>query len=823
MSPVGQFLEFRDAAQAERFGDGGPTLCDALTDTLDRVVVELYTEAPQDVPFALVALGGYGRREQCLHSDVDLMLLHAGGDVEDAAAEVFRPLWDAGLKVGHSVRTVPEAIDAARQRFDTLTSLLSARLVAGEADLYSELAVRLAKVVAGKPLAPLLGAAERERRDLEPYPVMAANLKEGRGGLRTFQGLKWERRRAALLGIEPTPIGEGETEAFATLLTIRNALHAVNGRAHDTFSVGLREPVARWMGKHPEIVAGMLVKALHEGDRLADRAWPDLQATTGDPLGSFRKRLAGTIKSRFRSEVQVSDANSALTVAVAAAGRPGALRFTRSEIEVVESSDASWHAADRAAFVQLIGSGERGRSAFSMLDRLGWVDRVFPEWVLIRGAPQLAPFHDHPVDSHLWRCTDEMGTLLRSGDDLARSIAEEIGSPEELYLAAFFHDIGKRRGGDHAKIGADLTVSFCRRAGFGPATTAAVAHAVRHHLLLADVAFRRDIGRDEVIDEVIDAVGTLRRLQVLYLLTIADARATGSSMWTDWKASLLRTLYIRCAARFGAAESGGDVVAAHEPDLEPFTTAAEDHEPRMVEEHLAAMPNEYSATTSPADVAWHLDALKTWSRGAEIHVKDVGSGHRVVVVADDRAGFLFAVASVFAANGIDVFEARLFTRDDGIVVDTFQVAGDTGDGTVPDRRWDRIRADLAAVLSGDLDLADRVAERARAYRRSGPAVPVRVTVADEPATGHTVVRVRCADRIGRLAQIVGALTEAGCEIHYAKLDVRGDELIDSFLVRRDGHPIRDEAQRAAVGTAVSAAVEQSPSRPPTVDTDAGRS
>ena len=430
-----RFLELRSRARQSRIGDGGPALCAELTAALDDVAVDLAGAAPDDAPFALVALGGYGRGEQCLFSDVDLMLLQEEGDVDATAAAVFRPLWDAGLKVGHSVRTPADAAAGARQRLDTLTSLLSARLVAGDRDLFAAMQTQLTGVVQGKPLAPALAAAERQRRQRHPYPVMAADLKEGRGALRTFQGLEWERRRAALLGIAAPPMDDDEEEAFAALLAIRNALHAVTGRAHDVFTTELREPVARWMGRNPRVVAGLLMRALHAGDRLAERSWPDLLAAPDDPLASFRKRLVGTIRSRFSSTDATLATGTPLPLAVGAAERQGQVRFTTDEQDRINAAPETWTSADRNAFVRLIAGGERARAAFELLDELGWTQRSFPEYVLVRAAPQMAPFHEHPVDTHLWRTVDEMRRIVEGNEDLLRSIADELGSTEELFLA----------------------------------------------------------------------------------------------------------------------------------------------------------------------------------------------------------------------------------------------------------------------------------------------------------------------------------------------------------------------------------------------------
>ncbi len=802
MSALQGFLDLCREVAASPIGDGGLDTCAALTASLDAALAALAAPMADEPGAAVVALGGYGRGEQCLHSDVDVMLLHEVSDPDRLARHVLYPLWDANLKVGHSVRTVAEAVIAARSRFDTLTSLLSGRLVAGDAALFAAFEKRLAGLVKGRPLSPALATEERVRRSVDPYQVMAADLKNGRGALRTFQGLWWERRRAALLGREPDPEHPEEREARGTLLAVRNALHAVAGRAIDEYNPDLREPVARWLGEDVATVSARLCRALRYGDHLAERHWPDIHPGD-DPMVGFGRRVFASIRSRFRP-VEIAPSRRPLELAARAAARPEGVWFDSVEIEQIRAGvDQQWTAGDREAFLALLTAGERGRAAFGWLEELGWVSIAIPEWRAVAAAPQLAPFHEHPVDAHLWRCVDEMQSLLDGGDPLVGKVVAELGSTEELILSAFFHDIGKAQGGDHAEVGAVAVERFFRRAGFGPATSGAVIGAVRHHLMLARAATRRDIADPAVVAEVVDTAGDLRALQILYLLTIADSRATGRTMWSEWKATLLRQLFVRAAAQFGEeppdpATAALDAVLAAAGD--PLTQ-------RAVEEHVAAMPDGYLDVFSPEHVLWHLEAAARREGDASIHVRPGSPTDTVVVVGSDRAGFLFATSSVFAANGIGVLSARLMTRADGTVIDTFQVHRDRGREPIPAERWARVEHDLRAALAGRLDVAEMVRKRAEAYTGRS-ATPVQVAPRPGAAPRHTVVEVRATDRIGLLADIVGALYAEHLDIDLAVVETRGTDVVDVFHVRRDGHPIRDEAETTAICHRVAERIER---------------
>lgn len=804
MKALAAFLELQAAAQQERIGDGGRDTCAALAVALDAALAELAVPLLGE-PVAVVAVGGYGRGEQCIFSDIDVMLLHDGVDAAAATTTMLYPLWDAKLKVGHSVRTVKEAVSLAAESFETLTSLLTMRCIAGDADLVAELEAALSGILRGRPLAPRLAAAEWERRQLDPYPVLATDLKDGRGGLRTFQGFEWERRRAALLSISPGAMAPTPAEmlAQADLLAVRNALHAAAGRAGDRFVPDLRESAARWLDVDLMAAAEMVCRSTRIADRLAERRWPDLIAADGDRMVAFGRSVFGRITSRFRrrNEEEAGTNGSALTMAARAAGRSSGVWLDTIDSDRIRSSRiASWTQDDRDALLHLLAGGERGRVAWGLVEDLGWVEASLPEWSPVVALPQLAPFHEHPVDAHLWRTVDEIRRLENDDDPLVREVFEEVASTEELMLAAWLHDIGKGRGGDHAVVGASVARTMLDRMGFGPATKAVVSAAVRHHLLLAETATRRNLADPAVIGSIADAVGDLRTLQVLYLLAIADARATGASMWTAWKGALLRSVYVRTADMLGMPTHPAP------SRIEEAVAAAAGRLPaRVVEEHLASLPAEYVETVAPEDIVWHIAVLAEAEGPVTLDVRAGAEMDRVVVGGDDRSGFLGAVATAFAVHGVSVVSARLFTRSDGAALDLFDVIDDRSEGPVPPDRWDRVLSDITAALQGERTLDGDLARRMRAYRTRGVEREVSVRFPDDRGR-HTLVEVRCGDRVGRLAQIVGALYLHDVDISVAKLDSRAGEVLDTFYVRRNGHPITEEADRAAIVASLTAAL-----------------
>lgn len=708
-------------------------MCDALTASLDQAIGSLLASLDG---LAVVAVGGYGRGEMSPFSDVDLMLLHEGGDVSVEAAALFRPLWDAGLRVGHAVRTVVEATQAARERFDTQTTLLTSRLIAGREDLYTGLVSEVSAVTKARPLRHHLVRAERERRAESPFLPMAPDVKVGRGGLRTLQGFEWERRREDLIGRFSAESPSEEESSHEHLLRVRNALHSVTGRPHDTFSPELREPAARWLGLDTFDAARALVVAMGTVDSLASHRWPEV-VETPEPK---RRR----VWSRRSPPPVAFDSTTAPT---------------------------------SHGLVSMLRAGEPGRLAFERLWDAGLLADVIPEWEVVESLPQLAPFHEHPVAAHLWRTVHETRSLVEGDSEYAR-VAAELDAEDVLLLSAFLHDIGKGHGGDHAELGADIAREVCRRLAIPPERADLVERAVRHHLLLSITATRRDLDDPAVIDEISTTIGDLRLLQLLYLLTIADSIATGSTMWNEWKAVLIRTLFVRCAQRFG-----GDRPVSPGTDLDEILAVAGESRVLEVTAHVEAMPPDYLRSTSAGDVVWHLDLISSVTGVSRVGVRPQPPLEVAVVVGKARTGFRRLVAAAFAANGVDVLEARLFTRLDGVVVDSFMVRDDQTGVGVPAERWDGVRADIEAALAGEIDTSSKAATRAAAYPVPSrvPAAPSAKATVDT-ATGELVLTVKCSDRIGRLAEILTILADSGLEIRLAKLDGRGGEIVDTFHV-----------------------------------------
>ena len=759
----------------------------ARSDQVDHMVRGLAKAHPD---LGVLAVGGYGRSELCLHSDIDLLFLHEGPAPEVAVRSVLYPLWDARHKVGHATRTVRASLAFARDDLAGLCSLLSARLVSGPAQLFEEIMAGLAKLLTGPRanLAELLAAEEYKVWEREPFARQEFDVKSGRGGLRSHQRLEWDRQRSRLLGEEPLlPAEAGERAAVATLLQVRESLHAIQKRAADLYPVELRWQVGDWLSRDPTELATEVYGAARTIDGTAALRWGRVRPAGTDPISHAGLAVIRLVRSRWGKR-EPAATPFAYARAAAASGSGGRLSSWERDF-VARTAPPEWHSGDRSSLLALLAAGASGWEALLGLWEAGWLTRALPELGHLRGLAQVAPFHHHPVDAHLGATVANVVELADGAIDWCGEIADQIGGLDEVLLAAFLHDIGKGLPGDHSETGSAVAQKLLTRIGFSPTTAGMVGNAVRHHLLLPETAFRLDPENPEVIAALARSVGSLEFLRSLTLLSVADARATGPDMWSPWKESLLRTLVTKTAAvlegrRPTLPEELLEDLAALVPELTMGAIAG----------HLEGMPPEYLGRFDTEVVATHLRLAHPDPDSAEVRTAIVPGApvSNIVVAARDRPGLLATVAGVLALHNLNVLEARVVTRNDGLAIDTFRVADSRGSDMVGQGRWPAVRETLERTFAGALDLEARLAEKRVASLQMEQSTYVQIT-------GSTI-DVRARDRVGLLHDLAAAMTSLGLSITLAKIDTRRGEAIDVFEVTKPAQ-VTDEIIRSAVTVA----------------------
>ena len=633
------------------------------TTQVDRWLAELLGA---EAGVALVAVGGYGRKELLPRSDLDVLLLHGGrDDIAGIADRIWYPVWDSGAELDHAVRTVPQARRVARADLKVALGLLSARHVAGDPDLTERLragALEDWRSAAPARLAELHAAHdERARTSGELAFLLEPDLKEARGGLRDVHAIQ----AVAAAWVAPAP-GPKVRTAYEQILDARHALHEVTGRRLDRLVLEEQDEVARALGLlDGDVLLRMLAGAARTVAYAVDHAFRQADRLRGRRLRrrqAERRPLADGVVEQDGEVVLARAADPArdpalvlrAAAAAAQAGLPLAPR-TLDRLAECPPLPVPWPAAARDSLLSLLGAGQAAVSVWEALDTEGLVTALIPDWERVRNRPQRNPLHTFTVDRHLAEAAAHAAALTR-----------EVARPDLLLLAALLHDVGKGWPGDHSVTGEVVARDVGRRMGLPAPDVELVASAVRLHLLLPMVATRRDLDDPVTVKQVATAVRSRVLLELLHALAIADGLATGPAAWNDWKATLVADLVRRVAA-----------VLDGEPMPEPAP---------LRDDQLAL-----AAEGGPAATV----------RGSE-----------VTVVAPDRPGLLWRAAGVLASHRLTVRSANA-TSVGGTAVTVFDVEPEFGDP--PDATL--VAADLRRMLQGRLDRGGP----ARPPRAGGPA------------------------------------------------------------------------------------------------------
>lgn len=772
----------------------------ARSDRIDEVLASLVEETFGTASkVSLVAVGGYGRGELSPHSDVDLLFL-LGSRVEVTPATLrgtLYPLWDAGFQVGHAVRTPKEAVERSAQDLDHATALLSARFIAGDVTPFEELIDRherwLRKERPRLVRRILASTSARHARAERAGWSLAPDLKDDIGGLRDLHSLTWLKKVTAKELEVPELAAAGDL-----LLAVREALHAELNRKSDRIRIDLQPAVAARMGMTGDDAANDLMAEVHSTARMIEhRARLGARELAAVVLGGPRRsgearqitlavRLAdGELHLDARSEEPLADA---LEV-VAAAGETGRTIGLTTLLWLEQTFDREpvegWTPNMRQRFAELL-SGPHATEALEMLDHVGGWRVLLPEWLSIRGLAQHDPYHRYTVDGHSFIAVGRAREACES-DALGRGAASEIGDLTPLYLSALLHDVGKGSGEDHSVAGQRIAERAASRMGLDPELAEEVAFLVRHHLLLVDTATRRDLDDGAVVQAVARTVGTPRRLRLLYLLTIADGRATGPEGWSDWKGALARTLYLKVmtALETGELPARSDV-AGRAREIEAYEPALAGR----AEEVLATLPPSYLAATTVPDAVDDIRLLLLPPRPGQVkHRIDPGteSGQMsLTICVVDRPGTLARTAGVLALHRVSVRTANAFSTTAGTALQRFVV------DVREDLAWDDLIADLSAAYSGRLALEARLDRKVAEYRPPAQVRP-EIRVLQDESEHSTVIEVRALDALGLLWAITTSLSELDLDIHVAKIDTLGARVVDVFYVRSGwGEKLNDE-------------------------------
>jgi [protein-PII] uridylyltransferase len=734
----------------------------AAADALCARAFEDVLAGADETGLALVAVGGYGRGELAPYSDLDVVLVHDDdaetADVGKVGAGVWYPLWDAGVQLDHSVRRLSEVTDAARDDPRVILGLLDARHLAGDPSLTLRLRTTLLahwRRDARRQLPALEELVDRRADRLgELAHAAVPDLKESLGGLRDATVMR------ALVATWLVDVPHADLERCrGRLLDVRDELHAVNGRASDRVAPEAWPDLATRIGMPDAEAAQRHVRELGRRiTHLSRLTWRRVDAVLARPA-STRER-APALQPVARG-VAVSYGEVVLDARTDPAGDP--LLLLRAAAEAAERSlvlnpataarlardgaavPEPWDAEARDLLTRLLAAGPGLLAVWETLDETGALGRILPEWERVRLLPHASVVHRFTVDRHLVETCIEASRLIR-----------RVSRPDLLMVAAVLHDIGKGGVQDHSVAGEPVASAVAARLGFDARETALVGRLVRRHLLLADTATTRDLEDPATVDHVAERVVDAETLDLLEVLTEADARATAAKAWTGWRAALVADL----ARRVRASLLG---------------TAPRREGGRSADEEVVVPAR---VRDDPAQVA--------------VRVEPSPHGSTLTVVSGDRVGLIADVAGALALQRISVRAARAWTQGE-YGVSTWQVAEDGLDEAIVRQRFD-------AVFGGRVDPAERIRPQAR------PGLEPTVLVRHEASQSATVLEIRVDDRPGVVHAVCRALASLDVSVRSAHVATLGPQAVDVFYVGEPGAGALADDRAAAAVHAVRAAL-----------------
>jgi [protein-PII] uridylyltransferase len=772
-------------------GHHGVWVARRRADLVDAALRDLFERAGAPPGTALAAVGGYGRSLLLPRSDIDLLVLHDGSDDEAVARladGLLYPLWNAGFEVGHAVRTPQECEDAC-ERLDAGAAMLDIRRVAGDEGLVMDVDARVESWARRDPGAFATAIREDAARRAERFGstgnLLEPDLKEGSGGWRDLHSISLVESAVGTRLEDAGLLRRREREALAAaeefLARTRSALHLETGKRGDRLVLDHQPAVARAMGFEDEprlISIDGLMRALFEHARQIEfvlRAVIHRSHEEGAPAASPPTTPARVL------ELLADEAEE---------GREPSAALLDSIDDLDLSEEVSWDGDVRRALGRLLRAGDRGAASLEILDRLGLLARFIPGWADVRCRPQRDPYHRFTVDAHLTDCLRAMGRILSGegadDDPVQAEAVKQVSDFEAVLMGALLHDIGKNGEGGHVPVGTRVVGSILDRMGVGSPAGDLVRFMVARHLLLPDTATRRDLSEEDLVLDVAAAVGTPERLAALYLLAKADAEATGPAAWTPWRRTLIHELVAKVQHVLERGEMGAQLAETLTDRVDRLRDLLEAEPAATVERFLRGMPRAYFLNVEPAQAARHFATIAPSVGAREVRTvqfEGIRPGtYELLVVAQDRSGLLSWIAGSLALAGLSILTAQVFTTEDGVASDLFEVEG-VWEPAVPERRWREFRGMLRRAVDGSISLERRVDEKRRWYPAPKVPAPVTVTFDNEASDFATVIEVAASDRLGLLYDITRTFAELGLDVHLAKVATYEGRVVDSFYVR----------------------------------------
>ena len=764
----------------------------------------------------LVAVGGYGRSELAPCSDVDLLLLYPPserGNLQPLIEQTLYPLWDLGLEVSCSSRSIPECLKMAQSDAQVKTSLIDCRFLDGEYDLFRNLHDLFAKKVLHRKVPEFAEALTRElhlrhSKYQDPAYMLEPNIKEGEGGLRDFQIGRWvirakyktDRWDSILLPDHSRSLGR----SLNFLWAVRIQLHLLSGRKQDHLTFEWQERIAPILkfSAGPKGIEEMMRQYHLSTQKVLNFVLSVLERSHSEP-SRLKRSIFSFKRGKIDAHFAIRNGELSLLDPITFKRDPSQLMalFEHCQTYRIEMSYRTEEAAMEAlpflddrfrqsegvnrSFLEILRRGEGSAVILRKMHELGVLTRYIPEFSAVEGKVHYDLYHVHPVDVHSILAVEELeklrGGVYQEECPLLTSLIKEIENPGILFLTALLHDIGKGGEGDHLLMGAELARGVGKRVGLSPEERDLLCFLVGHHLFMLETAFRRDLHDEQAILHFADNVRDLHQLKMLYLLTFADIKAVGPEAWTSWKNSLLMELFLKSSHFLENQDAAGQF--AREDEM--MQRLQEQASPEIISSYREHLPPRYLSCYAAEEIARHLQIAFSLEKEGLFVTWKVEDSRRaeITVCTRDRYGLFSKIAGSMFLNRLNILEAQIHTWGNGIALDTFRVEDATGGA---ERRLQQFKRDLADVLNGKAPLKHLLSEQKEStgtFRKVVPRVPAEVRVNNRDSSFYTIIEVTGEDRLGILYDLTQALTDHGCDIHLARISTLGNRIVDVFYAQ----------------------------------------
>ncbi|MCK9418042.1 MAG: [protein-PII] uridylyltransferase [Nitrospirae bacterium] len=798
-------------------GAGGSEVVLRRTELIDRTLCNAYDHLTAAGPMpALLATGGYGRGELNPHSDIDIMFLCRDEQDRQRSLELLYVLWDAGMDVGYSVRTMPECVSLARQDIKIRTSLLESRLIAGDPAFY-DLFIRTMQsgVFYWKPSAFIQEKiAERvatRRKYGGSIYLREPNIKECEGGLRDIHTALWiafVRYRVASLGelVAKNVITGRQYAVFQRsrnfLWRLRNEIHYLSGRKNDHLTFDLQERAAKDFkyrdSAHLFAVERFMKAYFLHARNIREFTDAVVTAVLGKPSRKWFQRaqklgpfsLSG--RTLFLSSDEGCHKNAVLAMTAFEIAQNRHAVFSDQLGSLIGScrlDDAERISAPASnVFLTILNNPDGLSETLALMKDLRFLGRYIPEFRAIQALARHDYYHLYTVDEHILLAIKNLQALWSGSFPSLTTLSDAFRGLSKrwvLILALLLHDLGKAYRNEHEHRGVELAKNILMRLSVTGVDCDRILFLIENHLVMALLSQRRELSDRKVIADFSRLVQDRENLSMLYLLTYADISAVNPTSWTQWKAALLQDLYLRTLNHLDASAQTVEEERARLTAASDRIKNAADGQfsSQEIDEFIATMPEQYLLTASTRRVLDHLSMMKKLPE-EQLVIRcrhDIERGYtELTVCAYDAYGMFYRTAGTIASKNLNILRAQVFTSKNGVMIDTFQITGPEGKFFDYEEAWESVRIELRAALMSGFKLPEP------SPYACTPSLPVSITPAvtfdNETSEIFTIIDITARDCVGFLYHVSKALYDLNLDIGSAKIVTEGSRVMDSFYV-----------------------------------------